>query len=486
MRRGESMGDVLTPDLCVIGAGSAGLSVAAIAASLGVAVVLVERGRMGGECLNVGCVPSKALIAAARRRHAVASAHRFGVAAETEPAVDFGAVRQHVREVIGAIAPNDSAGRFAALGVRILAGEARFVDPATVVVGETGIRARRTVLATGSEPAVPLIPGLDGVPFLTNETIFELAERPRHLIVLGAGPVGVEIAQAHRRLGAPVTVLEAAARVLPREDPEMAAVVERSLLRDGIDLRMGVSVLRAEPRERGLAVAVRQGDRTDVLEGSHLLVAVGRRALTRGLGLAAAGIGVDESGIVVDRGLRTANRRVYAIGDCAGGAAAGHRFTHAASHHAGLVIRSALFRLPVQIDTLPIPRVTYTDPELAAVGLSEAEARARHRALRILRVPFAENDRARTERDTAGHIKAVVTPRGRILGCAVAGPHAGELILPWVLALQTGMKVQELAGVVVPYPTYSEVTKRAAVDFLRPSAQNPWVRRLLGALRRLG
>jgi len=483
---GKAMGEVLAPDLCVIGAGSAGLSVAAIAASLGVAVALIERGRMGGECLHVGCVPSKALIAAGKRRHAVATAHRFGMAAQGEPEVDFGAVRQHVRAAIGAIAPNDSAERFKAMGVRVLRGAARFVDPATVVVGEIAIRARRIVLATGSEPAVPPIPGLDAVPFLTNETVFELAERPRHLVVIGAGPIGIELAQAHRRLGTPVTVLETASRVLPREDPEMAAAVERSLLRDGVDMRMGVAVERIEARASGLALVLRRDGRAETLEGSHLLLAVGRQAATQGLGLEAAGIAVDAAGIVVDRGLRTANRRVYAIGDCAGGAAAGDRFTHAANHQAGLVIRSALFRLPVRIDATPIPRVTYTDPELAAVGLSEEEAHARRQPLRILRFPFSENDRARTDRETAGHIKAIVTPRGRILGCAIAGPQAGELILPWALALQKGMRIQDLAGLVVPYPTYSEVTKRAAVDFLRPSAQNHWVRRLLGALRRLG
>ena len=480
------MGEVLTPDLCVIGAGSAGLSVAAIAASFGVPVILVERSRMGGDCLNWGCVPSKALIAAGDRRARMGDAHRFGIAAEPGSAVDFLRVREHVRSVVAGIAPTDSAERFAALGVRVIEGRARFVDPTTVTVGEITIRARRTVIASGSEPATPPIPGLDRVPFLTNETIFDLAEGPGHLIVLGGGPIGVEIAQAHRRLGASVTLVEAASRILGREDPEMGAVVERSLLRDGVVLRTGVTVERVEPGERGLAVIISHQDRIETLEGSHLLVAVGRRAITEGLGLEAAGIAVDRSGIVVDRGLRTSNRRVYAIGDCAGGAAAGYRFTHVSNYHAGLVIRSALFRLPVKIDATPIPRVTYTDPELAVVGLSEDEARAGGRAFRILRFPFSENDRARAERNTAGHVKAIVTPRGRILGCAIAGPHAGELILPWVMALSKGFKIQDLAGVVFPYPTFSEVTKRAAVEYLRPSAQSPWLRRIIGVARRFG
>ena len=480
------MREILKPDLCIVGAGSAGLSVAAIAASFGVPVVLIERGRMGGDCLNVGCVPSKALIAAANRREAVRRAGAVGIESAQDPGVDFARLRAHLEGVIAEIAPNDSAERFTAMGVQVLKGDARFLDARTVAVGGVRIQARRTVIAAGSQPAAPRIPGLERVPFLTNETVFDLAEEPRHLIVIGGGPIGVEIAQAYRRLGVPVTLLEAAPRLLAREDPEMAAVVERSLMRDGVALRLGAAIAGVEPRDGGLAVVLGDADHRETLEGSHLLVAAGRRAATEGLGLEAAGIAVDRDGIVVDRGLRTANRRVYAIGDCAGGAAAGFRFTHVSNHHAGLVVRSALFRLPVSVDSAPIPRVTYTDPELAAVGLSEDEARAKHGAIRILRWPFSENDRARADRNTAGHVKAIVTPRGRILGCAIAGPHAGELILPWVMALSRGLKVQDLAGLVVPYPTLSEVSKRAAVEFLRPSAQNRWLRGLIRVARRFG
>ena len=480
------MGEILKPDLCVIGAGSAGLSVAAIAASFGTPVVLIERGLMGGDCLNVGCVPSKALLAAADRRAARARADRFGLPAGSENPIAFGRVQDHVRGVISAIAPSDSAERFGAMGVRVIKGHARFADPCTVTVGDTRIEARRFVIATGSEPAVPRIPGLERVRFLTNETMFGLAERPRHLIVIGGGPIGVEIAQAYRRLDVPVTLLDTAPRLLAREDPEMAAVIERALTRDNVALRLGVSIERVEPLADGLGVTIREDGCFETLEGSHLLVATGRRAATEGLGLEAAGIVTGEGGISVDRGLRTANRRVYAIGDCAGGAAEGFRYTHVANYHAGLVIRSALFRLPVAIDTGPIPRVTYTDPELAVVGASEEEARARSRTVRILRWPFSENDRARAERETAGHVKAIVTPRGRILGCAIAGPHAGELIVPWILAIKKGLRVQELADTVFPYPTFSEVTKRTAIEFLRPSAQSPWLRRAIGVLRRLG
>lgn len=479
------MAEVLTPDLCVIGAGSAGLSVAAIAASFGVPVVLVERGRLGGDCLNVGCVPSKALIAAADRRAEARTLSAFGLQGE-EPAVDPVRLREHVREVIAAIAPNDSAERYTAMGVRVIRAEARFEDRRTVLAGEHRIRARRFVIATGSAPAVPPVPGLDGISFLTNETVFDLAELPRHLAVLGGGPIGVELAQAYRRLGAAVTVVEAGERILSREDSEMAAVVERSLLRDGVAIETGRPVLRAERRPEGLALVLQDGETERAIEASHLLVATGRRAVAEGLGLEEAGIEVDRNGIVVDRGLRTRNRRVYAIGDCAGGAIPPYRFTHVSNYHAGLVVRSALFRLPVKADIGAIPRVTYTDPELAAVGLSEEEARDRYRRIRILRWPFSENDRAQAERSTAGHLKAIVTPGGRILGCAIAGPQAGELIVPWTLAVAQGLKVQAFAGLVFPYPTLSEVSKRAAVEFLRPATLNPMLRRIIGLMRRFG
>jgi pyruvate/2-oxoglutarate dehydrogenase complex dihydrolipoamide dehydrogenase (E3) component len=476
--------DVFKPDLCVIGAGSAGLSVAAIASAFGVPVVLVERDRMGGDCLNVGCVPSKALIAAADQAQAIRDSGRFGLG-RGDPQVNFARVRDHVRAVIEAIAPNDSAERFTALGVQVLKAEARFTGPRTLTAGDAVIEARRFVVATGSRPAAPPIPGLDAVPFLTNETVFDLSRRPERLIVVGGGPIGVELAQAYRRLGADVVILEAA-RLLPREDPEMADVVERALLKDGVALRTGARIERIEARGERIAAILRQGEEFEAVEGSHLLVAAGRQPVTEGLGLEAAGVAFDRSGIAVDKGLRTTNRRIYAIGDCAGAGAGPYKFTHVANYHAGLVIRSALFRLPVKVDNAAIPRVTYTDPEIASVGLTEEEARAAHKAIRILRWPMAENDRAQAERRTMGHAKAIVTPRGKILGCSIAAPHAGELIVPWVLAIAKGMKAGDLAGLVFPYPTFSELTKRASVEFLRPAAQNPWARRIIAAARWLG
>ena len=476
------MTEQLTPDLCVIGAGSAGLSVAAAAAALGVPVVLIEKGKMGGDCLNVGCVPSKALIAAAKRAEAFRSAAKFGIGAQ-RPGIDFFRINDHIHEVIAAIAPNDSKARFGGLGVRVIEGEACFKDASTVVVGDTfEIKARRFVIATGSVPAAPDIPGLDTTPYLTNETVFEMRERPKHLIVIGAGAIGLELAQAFRRLGSEVTVLEASTP-LANEDPECAAVVLDALAREGVAIRRGVAIASVKKVRSRIEVAcVDEKGNSDVVGGSDLLVATGRRPAVAGLGLEAAGIAHNASGIAVDGRLRTANKRVYAIGDVTGSA----RFTHVANHHAGLVIRHALFRLPVKIDMNMMPRVTFTDPELAHVGLSEVQARQRVSAIRVLRWPYHENDRAQAERETLGHIKVITDRRGKILGATIVGASAGELITAWTLAISQGLNIRAFAGIVVPYPTLSEIGKRAAISFYAPRWSSPWVRRILGWLRRLG
>jgi pyruvate/2-oxoglutarate dehydrogenase complex dihydrolipoamide dehydrogenase (E3) component len=473
------MADLLKPDICVIGAGSGGLSVAAAAAAFGVPVVLIERGRMGGECLNSGCVPSKALIAAARRARMVGEGAAFGVLATGK--IDFARVHDHVHGVIAAIAPNDSRERFTGLGVQVIAGAARFTSKRTVVVGEDEIRARRYVIATGSSPALPPIPGLDATPHLTNETVFDLTVCPQHLIVIGAGAIGLELAQAFRRLGAAVTVLEAA-EPLAREDPECAAIVLDQLVREGITLRRGVSIGRVAGAQSQIQVVLGEGgEGKDTIVGSHLLVAAGRRANVDGLGLEAAGIRLGPRGIIVNQALRTTNRRVYAIGDVVGGA-----FTHTANYHAGLVIRNALFRLPVRADAGAVPRVTFTDPELAHVGLTEAQARAAASGLRVLRWPYQENDRAQAERDTGGHIKVVTDAKGRILGATIVGPAAGELITTWTLALSQKLNIRAFAGIVVPYPTLAEIGKRAAITYFNRSLTSSWVRRIIGWLRRLG
>jgi pyruvate/2-oxoglutarate dehydrogenase complex dihydrolipoamide dehydrogenase (E3) component len=475
------MTELITPDICVIGAGSGGLSVAAAAAAFGVPVVLVEKGKMGGECLNAGCVPSKALIAAARRAHGVTGLDAFGITA-SPPQIDFARVHDHVQRVIAAIAPNDSKARFTGLGVRVIEGKARFKDKDVVAVGDgIEIKARRVVIATGSSPAIPAIPGLDRVAFLTNDTVFDLTVCPAHLIVVGAGAMGLELAQAFRRLGAAVTVLEAGT-ALARDDAECARIVLDQLAEEGVVVRQGVSIAHIEASGSGVAVVLSGEGGHERVAGSDLLIATGRRANVEGLNLDAAGIAHTPKGIVVDRGLRTSNRRVYAIGDVAGGP----QFTHAANYHAGLVIRNALFRLPVKADDRAIPRVTFTDPELAHVGLTEDEARRASRTIRILRWPLAENDRAQAERKTRGHIKVITDRRGRILGATIVGAGAGELIATWSLALANRLNIRAIAGTVVPYPTFGEIGKRAAIGYFLPRLTSPFVRRIIGWLRRLG
>jgi pyruvate/2-oxoglutarate dehydrogenase complex dihydrolipoamide dehydrogenase (E3) component len=477
--------EVLTPDICVIGAGSGGLSVAAAAAAFGVPVVLVERERMGGDCLNTGCVPSKALLAAAKRAEAMRTSEPFGIKA-ARIAVDFRQVHGHVHGVIDAIAPNDSKARFTGLGVRVIEGRARFKDQRTVLVNDDDyeIRARRFVIATGSTASLPPIPGLESAPYFTNETIFDLKALPKQLIIIGAGPIGLEMAQAFRRLGSEVTVLEAA-QPLAKDDPECAQIVLDQLEREGIVIRSKVRVLSVTKARARVAVVLAGSEddvSTETIEGTHLLVAAGRRPVIDGLDLDKAGIKFERRGIVVDEGLRTTNKRVYAIGDVAGGL----QFTHVANAHAGVVIRNALFRLRAKMNSEAVPWVTYTEPELAQVGLTETEARERHSAVRILRWPYHENDRAQTERETYGHIKVVTTKRGKILGATIVGAGAGELISIWTLAIAQGLKIRAMTEIIMPYPTLAEIGKRAAISYFTPSLTSPFVRRIIGFLRRFG
>ena len=474
------MTDLLTPDICVIGAGSAGLVVAAGASQMGAEVVLIEKGKMGGDCLNYGCVPSKALLAAGKAAVNGSRTARLGVD-YTPPGIDFGRVHQHVKSVIEGIAPVDSVERFEGLGVRVLKETARFASGEEVVAGPHRIRARRFVIATGSGPLVPPIPGLDQVPYQTNETVFDLTERPQRLVVIGGGAIGCELGQAFRHLGAEVAILEMA-QILPRDEPEAVALLRQELRRDGIALHEGSRVTRVEAGGAGVVIHFEKDGEAGRVEGDTLLLAAGRRPGVADLNLEAAGVAYDGKGVTVDARLRSSNRRIFAIGDVAGGL----QFTHVAGYHAGVALKNILFRLPAKASDAAIPWVTYTAPEVAQVGLTEAQARERHTSLRILRWPFAENDRAQAERSTAGLIKAVTTSRGKVLGCSIVGKHAGELILPWVLAISQGLKIGALAQAVAPYPTYSEVSKRAAGSFYTPSLFSERTRRVVRFLRLFG
>lgn len=475
------MNKLLTPDICVIGGGSGGLTVAAAAASFGVSVVLVEKGKMGGDCLNYGCVPSKAMIASGKLAHAMRHSEEFGIK-ENTPQIDFQGVHDHIQSVIGAIAPNDSVERFTALGVHVIEDEGRFINPRSVVAGDHEIRARRFVIATGSSPMVPPIPGLEAVDYLTNETVFEQTRKPNHLIVIGGGPIGMEMAQAHRRLGAQVTVIEAFS-ALGKDDPELTAIALENIRADGVNILEGAKVTSVERRARtGVRVMYETEDGNGTIEGSHLLVAVGRKANVEGLGLERAGVKHTPRGINVNAKLRTNRRRIYAIGDVSGGL----QFTHVAGYHAGLVIRAILFRLPAKENRHIIPWATYTDPEIAHVGMKEDEARARYKIIRVLRWPYGENDRAQAERKTTGLIKMVTGKKGTILGVSIVGANAGEMINTWALAISKEMTVQDVAGYVPPYPTMSEIGKRAAITYFSPMTRLPGVRRLIRFLRIFG
>jgi pyruvate/2-oxoglutarate dehydrogenase complex dihydrolipoamide dehydrogenase (E3) component len=446
-------------DLLIIGAGSGGLSVAAGAAQMGADVVLLEGHKMGGDCLNYGCVPSKALIATGKAAYGQRHSEQFGVA-NAAGDVDYAAAKDHVADVIAQIAPVDSQERFEGFGINVIREFGRFISKDEVQAGDTIIKARRIVIATGSSPLVPPIPGLDKTPHETNETLFELREKPDHLLIIGGGPIGMEMAQAHIRMGCQVTVIEGR-KALAKDDPETAAIVLQSLKDEGVEIAEDAEAAEISGDVGAIEVKAKDGR---VFKGSHLLVAVGRKTNTAKLDLDKAGIEPTKNGIKVDASLRTTNRKVYAIGDVAGGM----QFTHVAGYHAGVVIRSLMFAIPSKAKTAHIPWATYTDPELSQVGLTEAQAKDEHGdKVEVVRFHYNHNDRAIAERKTKGFIKVMVV-KGRPVGVSIVGYQAGELINLWALALANNMKMSQIAGMVAPYPTIGEVNKRAAGAYFSP------------------
>jgi pyruvate/2-oxoglutarate dehydrogenase complex dihydrolipoamide dehydrogenase (E3) component len=446
-------------DLCIIGAGSGGLSVAAGAVQMGARVVLLEGHKMGGDCLNYGCVPSKALIAAGKHAHAMTTGAPFGIK-PVKPKVDYGAAKDHVRSVIAGIEPHDSVQRFESLGVRVIQEYGKFRSATEVQAGDSIITARRFVISTGSSPFVPPIPGLDKVPYFTNENIFDLRELPKHLIIIGGGPIGMELAQAHVRLGSKVTVLEGLT-ALGKDDPELAAIALARIRAEGVEIIEGAMASEITGETGKIEVHTKDGPS---YVGTHLLMAVGRKANIDALDLEKASIERHRTGIVVDASMKTSNRKVYAIGDVAGGL----QFTHMAAYHAGVIIKSALFGLPSKASSAHIPWATYTDPEMAQVGLTEAQASEVHGArLEVVRFEYAENDRARAELKTTGLIKVMIF-RGRPVGASIVGAQAGELIQIWALVIANRLKIGAVAAMVAPYPTLGEINKRAAGQYYTP------------------
>ena len=477
---GDTDSEHIAADICVIGAGPGGLAVATGAAAFGRSVVLIERNNFGGEVLHSGCIPSRALAAVANRAHAMRSAGALGIDAR-DPEIDLRAVSAHVAGVMAGVAPNFAAERFTGLGIRVIHAAARFINKKTVVAGDYRIKARRFVIATGSAPLIPAIPGLDGVPYFTNETIFNNQERLHSLIVIGGGSAGLELAQTYSRLGSRVMVL-VAGKALADEDPELAGFVLEQFAEEGIGIHQNTAVGSVEGGLGRVRVNVSVGGDKHVVEGSHLLIAAGRRPLTSDLGLEAAGIRYDERGIKVDAGLKTSNRRVFAIGDAAGGPS----YAQIADYHASIVLRRALFHYPARVDARLIARATFTDPELAYVGLSEAEAVKYAKKIGVLRWPYRENDRAQAERKTTGHVKVVMSRDGKILGAGIVGAQAAELIQLWSLAIAKGLNIKDMSGWVAPYPTLSEMNKKLGYSYYATKSASPTLRKYINFLARFG
>ncbi len=463
-------------DVLIIGAGSGGLSVAAGASQMGAKVVLLEGHKMGGDCLNFGCVPSKALIAAGKQAHAMKTGEKYGVT-PVMPEVNYAAAKDHVHRVIDTIAPVDSQERFEGFGVHVIREFGRFISPTEVQAGETIITARRIVIATGSGPLVPPIPGVENVTYYTNENIFDLREKPEHLLIIGGGPIGMEMAQAHIRLGSKVTVIEGM-KALGKDDPDAAAVVLERMRAEGIEI--AEDALAEEITEENGVITVKTSNGT--FTGSHLLMAVGRKVNIDKLDLDKGNVAHDRA-VKVGADMRSVtNKKVYAIGDAAGGL----QFTHVAGYHAGVIIRSMLFGLPSKAKTSHIPWVTYTDPELAQVGLTEAQAKKEHgsHAVTVSRFDYDENDRAIAEGKTTGFIKVMVV-KGKPVGATIVGTQAGELIGVWALAIANGLKMGAIAAMVAPYPTLGEINKRAAGAYFSPKLfDNPTVKRVVGFVQK--
>lgn len=475
------MSIALKADVCIVGAGSGGLSVAAGTAQLGLKTVLIERDEMGGDCLNTGCVPSKALLAVAKRAHLHRKQDIKGIRGH-EPEIDFNSVKDHVFDTIRRIEPNDSQERFEGLGVHVIRAQARFTGRDSIEAGEYHIQARHIVLATGSRPAVPQIPGLDISRIFTNESIFKLREKPDHLLIIGGGPIGIEMAQAHRRLGCQVSLIDRGT-ILPRDDQKNVEILRQALLAEGIDLHEMSTISHVSHGPTDTSIHFEKNGKASQISGSHLMVATGRVPNVDGLHLELAGVEFTQKGITVDSHLRTTNKKVFAIGDVSGGP----QFTHVAGYHAGILIRQICFRMFwSKVDYKALPWVTYSDPELAQVGLTEVQARQKFGGnIKLVEWTFHENDRAIAERTTLGQIRVVTDRKGLILGASIVGTQAGEMTGLWALAIMQKLKIGAITGLILPYPTLGEISKRAAGAWFTPSLFSDKTRRLIHVLQKL-
>ncbi|MDA7742063.1 FAD-dependent oxidoreductase [Francisellaceae bacterium] len=449
-------------DICVIGGGSGGLSVAAGAAQMGARVVLCEGHKMGGDCLNFGCVPSKAIIEASRAKHTAVHAQQFGINV-SDIAVDFAKVNAHVRDVIDTIAVHDSVERFEKLGVTVIQEFGELISNKKVKAGDQIIEAKYIVLATGSRSRIFPTPGLDDVHYYTNETIFDLKEKPEHFVVVGGGPIGCELAQAYSSLGCKVSIIEASPKILGRADKDCIEIVRNQFISQGIDIYENAKITQLSNQEKGIQIQLdvkdTEGNEGKSITASHLLIATGRTPNIEKLKLDNADIKHTPQGIIVDKRLRTSHKNVYAIGDIA----SPYQFTHTAGYHAGIVIRNILFKLPAKVDYSSFPWVMYVNPELAHVGMDIAEAEAQGAI--VLQLSYKDNDRAQAGKHTNGLIKVAVSKKGYILAATIVGENAGELISQWTLAITNKLKIKHMTGYIVPYPTLSELNKRVAGSY---------------------
>ena len=453
-------------DIAVIGGGAAGLTVTSGAAQLGARTLLIEKeSALGGDCLHFGCVPSKTLIKSAHVYHALKNAEAFGLPDVHVPPIDFRQVADRVRSVVATIQKHDSVERFCGLGARVEFGEARFTDEHTVELGGRSFTAQKWVIATGSSPFVPPIEGLLDVDYLTNREIFYMDRLPASMIVLGGGPIGIEMAQAFNRFGCRVTVVDMGSQILGKEDRDMADEVMAVLEEEGVAFLLNAKVVRVRREgadRKAVVVATPDGERTLVSEA--ILVAIGRTANVDGLGLDAIGVDFDRSGIKVDDRMRTSQKHIFAAGDINGG----YQFTHAAGYEGGIVVANAVFRLPRKADYTFLPWCTYTDPELASIGMNERTAQARGEAYSVFSEAFADNDRSLAEGQRRGRIKLLLDRKEKPLGVQILGPRAGDLVSEWVAALNGQVKLATLAAAVHPYPTLGEINKRVAGSYLAP------------------
>lgn len=462
-------------DIGIIGGGAAGLTVASGAAQLGAKSLLIEREpALGGDCLHFGCVPSKTLIKSAHVYHAMKNAHAYGLPSVDVPPVEFKKVADRIRSVVATIQKHDSVERFCGLGARVEFGEARFTDDHTVDLDGRPFSAKTWVIATGSSPVVPPITGLRETEYLTNREIFYMDTLPPSMVILGGGPIGIEMAQAFARLGSEVTVVDMASQILGKEDKDMADAVQTVLAQEGVVFHLNATVVRVRAAGGRKVVVIKTGQGAEQeLSAEALLVAIGRMANVDGLGLEAIGVDLNRGGVTVDNRLRTSRKHIYAAGDINGG----YQFTHAAGYEGGIVIANAVFRLPRKADYTFLPWCTYTDPELASIGMNEKAAQARGIGYTVWTEAFQDNDRGLAEGERTGQIKMLLDEREKPIGVQILGPHAGDLMSEWVAVLNGKMKLSTLASAVHPYPTLGEINKRVAGSYLAPKIFSDRIRK---------